>query len=63
MISDARLTAHGLDPTVAEPIAIEKINVAVGRNLTGFFLNMMPPFLIFTIFIGGVYLAIDTTSG
>ena len=24
---------------------------------------MIPPFLIFTIFIGGVYLALDTTSG
>ena len=63
MIGAARLTAHGLDPTVAKPLRIEHVNVAVGRNLTGFFLNMMPPFLIFTIFIGGVYLAIDTTSG
>ena len=63
MVSDARLIAHGLDPTIAEPLRIEHVNVAVGRNLTGFFLNMMPPFLIFTIFIGGVYLAIDTTSG
>ena len=63
MVSDARLIAHGLDPTVAEPLRIEQVNVTVGRNLTGFFLNMMPPFLIFTIFIGGVYLAIDTTSG
>ena len=24
---------------------------------------MLPPFIIFTIFVGGVYLAIDTTSG
>ncbi len=62
-IGAARLSARGLDPELSEPLAVEPINVAVGRNLTGFFLNMMPPFLIFTIFIGGVYLAIDTTSG
>ena len=62
-VSHGRLSALGLDTAVAVPIKIETLNVGVGRNLTGFFLNMMPPFLIFTIFIGGVYLAIDTTSG
>jgi sodium transport system permease protein len=62
-VSDARLKALDLDAAVAVPLKIKQLNVAVGRNLTGFFLNMMPPFLIFTIFIGGVYLAIDTTSG
>ena len=62
-IGTARLEARGLDPNLSVPLAIEQINVSGGRNLTGFFLNMMPPFLIFTIFVGGVYLAIDTTSG
>ncbi len=62
-VATARLEAHGIDPAVAEPVRIQNVNVAVGRSLTGFFLNMMPPFMIFTIFIGGVYLAIDTTSG
>ena len=62
-ISAGRLNARGLDLSMAEPVAIEQINVALGRNLTGFFLAMVPPFLIFTIFIGGVYLTIDTTSG
>ncbi len=59
----ARLRAHGIDPLVAEPVNVETINVSVGHSLTGFFLNMMPPFIIFTIFVGGVYLAIDTVSG
>ncbi|MFQ5958416.1 MAG: ABC transporter permease [Alphaproteobacteria bacterium] len=62
-VATARLEAHGVDPAAAEPMRIENVNVAVGHSLTGFFLNMMPPFMIFTIFIGGVYLAIDTTSG
>lgn len=54
-VSHAWLDALGLDAAVAVPLKIDKLNVAVGRNLTGFFLNMMPPFLIFTIFIGGVF--------
>ena len=62
-VSVRRLNARGLDLSIAEPVEIKQINVALGRNLTGFFLNMVPPFLIFTIFIGGVYLTIDTTSG
>ena len=62
-VSAGRLTARGLDLSIAHPVEIKQINVALGRNLTGFFLNMVPPFLIFTIFIGGVYLTIDTTSG
>ena len=62
-VSVGRLNARGLDLSIAKPVEIKQINVALGRNLTGFFLNMVPPFLIFTIFIGGVYLTIDTTSG
>lgn len=62
-VSAERLTARGLDLSIVRPVDVKQINVALGRNLTGFFLNMVPPFLIFTIFIGGVYLTIDTTSG
>jgi len=62
-VGAGRLTARGLDLSIAEAVEIKQTNVALRRNLTGFFLNMVPPFLIFTIFIGGVYLTIDTTSG
>jgi sodium transport system permease protein len=62
-VAAERLVAKGLDPGLTVPLRIEHVNVAVGRNITGFFLNMLPPFIIFTIFVGGVYLAIDTTAG
>jgi sodium transport system permease protein len=58
-----RLRSRGLDPGIAEAVRIQTVNVGQSRSLAGFFLNMMPPFIIFTIFIGGVYLAIDTTAG
>ena len=58
-----RLCQHGVAPKVASPLNIRSVNVGRSRNLAGFFLNMLSPFIIFTIFVGGVYLAIDTTSG
>jgi sodium transport system permease protein len=58
-----RLKMRGIDPGMAEAVRIHTVNVGQSRSLAGFFLNMMPPFIIFTIFIGGVYLAIDTTAG
>ena len=62
-IGAERLAARGLPPTLAAPIEVENVNVGRTRSLAGFFLNMMPPFIIFTIFVGGVYLAIDSTAG
>ncbi|MBT4490875.1 MAG: ABC transporter permease [Rhodospirillaceae bacterium] len=62
-VGQERLRSHGIAPEVASPLDIRSINVGRSRNLAGFFLNMLPPFIIFTIFVGGVYLAIDTTSG
>lgn len=62
-VGQARLADHGIAPEIATPFKIRSINVGRSRNLAGFFLNMLPPFIIFTIFVGGVYLAIDTTAG
>jgi sodium transport system permease protein len=59
----ATLRAAGLDERAVEPIVIEHENVGRTLSLAALFLNMMAPFLMFTIFIGGVYLALDSTSG
>jgi sodium transport system permease protein len=42
---------------------MKSVNVAASLSISGIFLNMMAPFLMFNIFIGGVYLAIDATAG
>lgn len=62
-LAKQRLEARGLTTEFSQAIRIKSINVGKSRSLAGFFLNMIPPFVIFTIFIGGVYLALDTTSG
>ena len=62
-VSRKRLRELGVPQNAAQPLDIQNDNVGRSRSLAGFFLNMLPPFIIFTIFVGGVYLAIDTTSG
>ncbi len=62
-LSKQRLAALNISSTVTEPIEVKNINVGRTRNLAGLFISMMPPFIMFAIFVGGVYLAVDTTAG
>ncbi|MEG3616909.1 ABC transporter permease subunit [Magnetovibrio sp. PR-2] len=55
--------AAGLDAGYASSVEIIRTNVARDANVAVFFYNMMPPLMIFMIFLGGVHLAIDTTVG
>ncbi len=62
-LADQRLSQRDIEPELAYPLEVKSVNVAVSLSITGVFLNMMAPFLIFTVFLGGVYMAIDTTAG
>lgn len=62
-IGSLRLRARGINPVVVEALAIERIDVSTPESQAADLLNIMPYFIIFSIFIGGMYLAIDTTSG
>ncbi len=62
-IASRRLQALGISPDITSPLHIEEENVGRAISLGATFLNMMPPFFIFTLFLGGVYLTLDTTSG
>ena len=59
----ARLNAAGINPKVMTSLRVLHENVGRAANLGFMFLNMIPPFLMFTLFIGGVYLTLDATSG
>lgn len=58
-----RMQLRGIDPSVGDPIDTQTIDVAspAARALT--ILASLPYFLILVIFMGGFYLAIDTTAG
>lgn len=58
-----RLADESVDMKVLRPLAIDSINVGTITHITDILLFMAPPLIIFNVFMGGVYLAIDTTSG
>lgn len=58
-----RISQRGIDYQVLQPLNIKSVNVTSGAHISDIFLYMVPPLIIFNLFMGGVYLAIDTTSG
>lgn len=58
-----RLREAGLDPEIIQPIQVAEENVGRDANIAGAFYNMMPPLILFMVFMGAVYLAIDVTVG
>ncbi len=58
-----RLLARGVSPALVDALAIEEVDLATPQSQAASLLNLMPYFLIFSTFIGGMYLAIDATAG
>jgi len=58
-----RLQARGVDASIMRPIAIRDSDVASPAARATTALGMIPYFLVFAVFMGGFYLAIDTTAG
>ena len=62
-IGTLRLLARGISPSVTSPLAVESLDVATPQSQTLLFLNMMPFLMVAVIFMGGMYVVIDTTAG
>jgi sodium transport system permease protein len=62
-IGSLRLLARGVNPGVISALAIEERDIATPQSHAARILAMLPYFIIFSVFIGGMYLAIDTTAG
>ena len=62
-IGTLRLLARGLDPNLVRALAVERTDVSTPQSQAAFFMNIMPYFVIFSVFIGGMYLVIDATAG
>jgi len=58
-----RIKDKGVDLDVLQPLAIRSQDVRAGTHIVEILLLMVPPLFIFNLFMGGVYLAMDTTSG
>jgi sodium transport system permease protein len=58
-----RQVARGLSPTVSMPLVISERDQSTAQSRSVLVFGMLPYFFIFAAFIGGMYLAIDTTAG
>ncbi len=58
-----RLLARGVDPVITRPLALETVSVATEQSRAATLLSIAPYFILLSIFIGGMYLAIDATAG
>lgn len=62
-IASERLKNAGFEKDFARSIQVEDVSITRPPNIAIFFYNMMPPLVIFMLFLGGVHLSIDTTVG
>lgn len=61
--AERRLKVRGVPLSELRPFSIDNVIYAARRQVADLFVFLVPPFIMFTVFIGGVYLAIDATSG
>jgi sodium transport system permease protein len=58
-----RLLARGIDPGVMEPFDVRQLDVATPSGRAVALLGTLTYFLLFSLLMGGLYLAIDVTAG
>jgi sodium transport system permease protein len=58
-----RLRARGISSTLTEVLALEQVDVATPQSRGAFILNLLPYFIIFAAFSGGLYITIDMVTG
>ncbi len=58
-----RLVARGLSPALASPVVVDERDQSTPRSRAGALFAILPYFFVVTVFIGGMYLAIDLTAG
>lgn len=62
-IGALRLQVRGVSPNVAAPIVVADVDLSTAQSRAALLMSMLPYFLTLSAFIGGMYLAIDTTAG
>ena len=58
-----RLIARGLSPSTAWPVSVARRDQASAQARGVLLFGMLPYFFVITMFMGGMYLAIDLTAG
>lgn len=58
-----RLIARGMSPTTAWPVQVADRDQATSQSRSALMFSFLPYFFVLTVFLGGMYLAIDLTAG
>jgi sodium transport system permease protein len=61
--SALRVAARGLHPAILSPVVVDEHDLASTQQRAGQLLSFLPYLLVLGAFLGGMYLAIDTTAG
>jgi sodium transport system permease protein len=62
-LGSLRLAMRGIDPAVVRPINVQQVDVSSPAERALMLMSTLPYLLILAVFMGGFYLAIDTTAG
>lgn len=62
-IAQLRFQMRGVDPLLAVPVAVNDIDVTTPAGRAVVVLGFMTYFVLFSVLMGGLYLAIDCTAG
>ena len=63
MVGGMRLQARGISPSVVVPVSVGLLDTATPQSQAASLLSLLPYFIIFAVFIGGMALIIDMTVG
>lgn len=62
-IGQLRLKVRGIAPETSIPMVVSRSDISTLQSRSALLLAMLPYFLILAAFVGGMYLAIDSTAG
>ena len=62
-ISQARLQLRGVHPDITRPLQISVVDLSTPESRGGMLLAFLPYFIMITVFMGSMHMAIDTTAG
>jgi sodium transport system permease protein len=62
-VSQLRLLMRGVDPELTRPINIRITDMSTPESRGGMVLAFLPYFILITVFMGSMHMAIDTTAG
>ncbi|MEE4163341.1 MAG: ABC transporter permease [Woeseiaceae bacterium] len=62
-LAGIRLVARGVSPLVMRPVSVDEVDVSTPSGRSALLLGMLSYFFVFSLLIGGMNLAIDSTAG